>query len=87
MPSTAELDAKDEALVAELVRNGRYASTQEVIKAGLRLVVWREQKRAEFEAAIDRGLEDIKAGRVRDADEVFEELIAKYDSMANQAAE
>lgn len=87
MPSTAELDAKDEALVAELVRNGRYASTQEVIKEGLRLVVWREQKRAEFEAAIDRGLDDIKAGRVRDADEVFEELIAKYDLMANQAAE
>lgn len=87
MPTSVELDADDQTLAAELVKSGRFASAEEAVKEGLRLVRWREQKRAAFEAAIDRGLEDSKAGRVRDADEVFDELIAKFDTMGNQAAE
>jgi antitoxin ParD1/3/4 len=86
MPITAELDAKDQQTVAELVQSGRYASTDEVIKEGLRLVRWREAKLAELDAALAVGLDDIRAGRVRDFDEVFDELIAKYDAMAHQAA-
>jgi antitoxin ParD1/3/4 len=87
MPTTAELDAKDQELVAELVKSGRYASAEEVVRQGLRLVRWREEKLAEFDAELAKGLDDIKAGRVRDADEVFDELLAKYDTMADQAAE
>lgn len=87
MPTTAELDARDQELVAELVKSGRYGSPEEVLKEGLRLVRWREEKLAEFDAELAKGLDDIKAGRVRDADEVFDELIAKYDTMADQAAE
>ena len=87
MPTTAELDAKDQELVAELVKSGRYASAEEVVAEGLRLVRWREAKLAEFHAELDKGLASIKAGRVRPAEDVFDELIAQYDAMANQAAE
>lgn len=87
MPETVELDAKNQELVAALVKSGRYTSADDVINDGLRLVHWREQKQAEFDAEIEKGLDDIRSGRVRDADEIFDELIAKYDAMANQAAE
>jgi antitoxin ParD1/3/4 len=87
MPITAELDAKDQETLAELLKSGHYASVNEVIKEGLRLVKWREAKLAELDAALAVGLADIEAGRVRPADEVFDELIAKYEAMADQAAE
>jgi antitoxin ParD1/3/4 len=87
MPITAELDARDQEMVAELVKSGRYSSAEAVLKEGLRLVRWREVQLAEFHAELDKGLASIKAGHVRPAEDVFDELIAKYDAMANQAAE
>ena len=32
-------------------------------------------------AALNEGLADAEAGRVRDADEVFDELVGKYEAM------
>lgn len=39
----------------------------------------RERERRETIEAIRRGREDVKAGRVRDAEEFFDEMFAKYD--------
>lgn len=36
---------------------------------------------AKFDAEIQKGVDDIEAGRLKDADEVFDRLEAKYASM------
>ena len=87
MPKTAELDVQAQELVAELVKSGRYSSADEAVKEGLRLLTAQEGKRADLHAAIDRGIADADAGRVKPAEEVFGRLIAKYEAMAKQAAE
>lgn len=40
---------------------------------------------AKFDAEIQRGFDDIAAGRLKDADEVFDRLEAKYAAMTRRA--
>lgn len=40
---------------------------------------------AKFDAEIRKGFDDIEAGRLKDADEVFDRLEAKYATMARRA--
>ena len=82
MATSADLGPKLEAVVEDLVTNGRYNSKSEVLREGVRLVQEREAALAELYAALEEGLEDIKAGRTRPAEEVFAELRAKYSEMA-----
>jgi predicted transcriptional regulator len=39
---------------------------------------------AKFDAEIQKGFEDIDAGRLKDADEVFDRLEAKYAAMSQR---
>lgn len=39
---------------------------------------------AKFDAEIQKGFDDIKAGRLKDADEVFDRLEAKYAAMSHR---
>lgn len=39
---------------------------------------------ARFDAEIQKGFDDIEAGRLKDADEVFDRLEAKYAAMAQR---
>ncbi len=81
MAISADLGEKLEAVVNDLVANGRYNSKSEVLREGVRLVQEREAALAEFYAAIEEGMADIEAGRTRPAEEVFSELRAKYEAM------
>ncbi|HTV68340.1 MAG TPA: type II toxin-antitoxin system ParD family antitoxin [Rhizobiaceae bacterium] len=85
MAISAELGSKLESVVEDLVRSGRYNSKSEVLREGVRLVQEREAKLAQLDAAIAKGLADVEAGRVTDADEVFDRLEKKYASMAAKA--
>jgi antitoxin ParD1/3/4 len=78
MAISADLGEKLEAVVNDLVANGRYNSKSEVLREGVRLVQEREAALRRLDAAIDAGLADIAAGRTRDAEEVFAELRARY---------
>lgn len=84
---TIELDERHAAMVDDWVREGLYASRAEVIAAGIHFVD-REVREASWTPspedwdAINRGLDDVKAGRVRPADEVFDELLQRYRDMA-----
>ncbi|MEO8882888.1 MAG: type II toxin-antitoxin system ParD family antitoxin [Devosia sp.] len=81
MAISAELGEKLEAVVADLVKNGRYNSKSEVLREGVRLVQEREAALRRLDEALDEGLADIAAGRVYPAEEVFAELRAKYQAM------
>jgi antitoxin ParD1/3/4 len=81
MAISAELGEKLEAVVNDLVANGRYNSKSEVLREGVRLVQEREAALAELMGEIQKGIDDIDAGRVFPAEEVFAELRAKYQAM------
>jgi antitoxin ParD1/3/4 len=78
MAISAELGEKLEAVVDDLVKNGRYNSKSEVLREGVRLVQEREAALRRLDAALREGLDDIEAGRVYPAKDVFDELHAKY---------
>ncbi len=84
MPISADLGEKLEAVVNDLVANGRYNSKSEVLREGVRLVQEREAALRRLDQAIDAGLADVAAGRMRDAEEVFAELRARYSGGAEE---
>ncbi len=78
---SADLGHTLEGVVAKLVETGRYNSKSEVLREGVRLVQEREARLAELDASIARGIADADAGRTFPAEEVFDELRAKYRAM------
>jgi antitoxin ParD1/3/4 len=59
VPSSYTLNEPDESLARTLVASGRYASVDEVLRAGLRLVAEREQHRT---AKLEALRQDIREG-------------------------
>jgi antitoxin ParD1/3/4 len=90
MPSSVDLGDDLESYVAELVKTGRYNSKNEVLREGVRLVQEREKRLAELDAALARGIADAEAGRVKPAEEFFDQLKAKFAAVVakdeNQAS-
>jgi len=78
MAISADLGSRLETVVTELVASGRYRSTDDVLREGVRLIEEREAALARFDAEIMRGVADADAGRVKPAEEVFDRLEAKY---------
>lgn len=73
-----------EAVVDRLVESGRYGSTDDVLREGVRLLEEKEHHLAKLDAALARGLADVEAGRVRPLKEVFDELQERYRRMADE---
>ncbi len=86
MTMSVDLGPQLERAVRDLIRKGRYRSKSEVLREGVRLVQDREAQLAALGAAIDKGIDDLKAGRLLSEDEVFSELEARY-RMAGVAEE
>jgi antitoxin ParD1/3/4 len=86
MASSVNLGSKLEATIDALVKNGRYGSRSEVLREGVRLVEEREARFAQMEAALQRGIEDAKAGRSEDTDIVFDQLRRKYEALVAKTA-
>ena len=74
MPSSVSLGDKLEKTVERLVESGRYNSKSEVLREGVRLVEEREKRLAALDAALERGLADVREGRVIPLDEAFEQI-------------
>ncbi len=68
----------------EELASGRYNNASEVLRDALRLMEDRERRLAALDAVIERGVADIGAGRVTDADTVFDRLEAKYTRLAEE---
>lgn len=84
MPISADLGEKLEAVVNDLVANGRYNSKSEVLREGVRLVQEREVALARFFEKIDEGRKSAERGELYDIDEVFDELEARYQAMIDE---
>jgi antitoxin ParD1/3/4 len=86
MAISADLGEKLEAVVNDLVANGRYNSKSEVLREGVRLVQEREAALKRLEATLAEGLADIEAGRTKPLEEVVARLSAKYRAMSKRAS-
>jgi antitoxin ParD1/3/4 len=86
MASSVNLGDQLEAFITEAVKKGRYGSRSEVLREGVRLVQEREAKWARFEEAMREAIAEADRGELFDADEVLDELEAKYKAMAKRDA-
>jgi len=80
MPSSYTLGKHFESFVQAQLASGRYGNASEVLRDALRLMEERERRLAALDLAIERGVADIEAGRVHAAEDVFDELKARYGS-------
>jgi antitoxin ParD1/3/4 len=80
MAEAAMLDEDVERALDAFVQSGRYASRSEAIRDAVRLLEEQERELADLDAALD----DIAAGRVKPATEVFDRLEAKYKAMIEE---
>jgi antitoxin ParD1/3/4 len=81
MAISADLGEKLEAVVNDLVANGRYNSKSEVLREGVRLVKEREAALEKLWAELDKGIAQADAGELLDSAEIFDRLEAKYRAM------
>ncbi|MFN4210209.1 MAG: type II toxin-antitoxin system ParD family antitoxin [Devosia sp.] len=86
MAISAELGENLEKVVNDLVENGRYNSKSEVLREGVRLVQEREARFQELAAKLQAGQDDIDAGRVSPADEVFDRIRKEIAKVAAKKA-
>jgi len=87
MPSSYTLGKHFETFVQTQLASGRYNNASEVVRDALRLMEDRERKLAALDASLERGMEDIQAGRVQDAETVFDRLEKKYSKLAEDRGE
>lgn len=87
MPTSYTLGKHFESFVQAQLASGRYNNASEVMRDALRLMEERERRFSALDSVIERGMADIKAGRVTDADTVFDRLEAKYTRMADERGE
>lgn len=84
MPSSYTLGKHFEAFVQAQLASGRYGNASEVLRDALRLMEERERRLSSLDASIERGMADIDAGRVHDAEDVFKELKSRYASSGDE---
>jgi antitoxin ParD1/3/4 len=82
MPSSYTLGKHFETFVQAQLASGRYNNASEVVRDALRLMEDRERRLAALDTALSRGLADIDAGREVAAEQVFDDLDARYARMA-----
>ena len=71
--------------VRECVESGQYQSASEVVRAGLRLLEEAENHKAWLRAEIQKGLDDLDAGRTVSGEAFFAGLDAKHAERAVEA--
>ncbi|WP_428485414.1 type II toxin-antitoxin system ParD family antitoxin [Rhodopila sp.] len=86
MPGTYALDEYFDSFIQAQLASGRYTDANEVLRDALRLLEDRERRLGALDDAIERGLVDIKAGRIHDLDEVCNELDKELAALSDRQA-
>ena len=76
-----ELPAEAVQFVEGLVASGQYKSADEAVAEGIRLLMSRQQLRAE----IQKGIDELDAGKGMDGDVVFAELRERAKKLVESA--
>ncbi|ESQ74544.1 type II toxin-antitoxin system ParD family antitoxin [Asticcacaulis sp. AC402] len=84
MATSVYLGAHFENFAAQMVQSGRYNNTSELVREGLRIIEERERRLASLDTRLERSRADVKAGRVKPAEQVFDRLEAEYSRMAEE---
>jgi antitoxin ParD1/3/4 len=87
MPSSYSLGSHFDAFIKGQLSSGRDNNASEVLRDALRLMEERDRRLASLDASIARGLADIEARRVHDAETVFDALEARYAKLAEERGE
>ena len=87
MAISADLGEVLEKVVADLVENGRYNSKSEVLREGMRLVRSVRHGCGNWIRSWRKNRLTLMRGRVRDAEDVFDELLARYTDEPGKASE
>ena len=74
-----------DAFIEAQLASGRYADASELVRDALRLLETRERRFGALKTAIEQGIAD--AGRVHEADDVFDELLDELAAAPHFAAE
>ena len=82
MPSSYTLGRHFEGFIQAQLSSGRYNNASEVVREALRLLEERDRRLAALDAALMRGVADVEAGRLTDADTVFDQLEDRYRDTA-----
>lgn len=84
MANSYSLGKHFEAFVQQQLASGRYNNASEVIREALRLMEDRERRMLALDASIERGVSDLKDGRIQPAEEVFFGLEEKCKKLASE---
>ena len=86
MPTSVALSPHFESFIRHQVDSGRFNNASEVVRAGLRLLEEREAKQAAKLQALREAIAvGLASGPVLSEEDVFDELEAKLQTMAERA--
>ncbi|MDH0864063.1 type II toxin-antitoxin system ParD family antitoxin [Mitsuaria sp. GD03876] len=77
----ADLGPELEAIVLNLIESGRYTSRTQVLRESEELQGWRDAQLREFDASIERGIADARAGKGISVEEAFETLYSEFPTL------
>jgi antitoxin ParD1/3/4 len=89
MSKTYAPGTEADVIVERQLAKGNYASADEVVRAGLRLLEEHEAELEELRQLIDEGGADIAAGRIHryaSADELTDDIVARGEADSRQDA-
>lgn len=78
MDDHSDYGAPLEQAISDVLATGRFASRDDLLREGARIVTEREMLRATLHAKIEQGLADADAGRMVPIEQVMEEMRTRW---------
>ncbi|WP_084583946.1 ribbon-helix-helix domain-containing protein [Sphingomonas azotifigens] len=78
MDDHSDYGAPLEQAISDVLATGRFASRDDLLREGARIVTEREMLRATLHAKIEQGLADADAGRLVPIEQVMEEMRTRW---------